>query len=73
MVESHARGWKAFVDGEESQVLPANLGSIAVALPPGARAVRFTYRPASFTVGLLVSLMGSMLALGGLLRKPGNG
>ena len=69
-------GWRAAVDGKEVSVLRADYLLRAVALDPGSHRIIFTYRPASFIIGgmtTLVTLLG--LAVGGCLvfrksRRP---
>ncbi len=49
-------GWRVYVNGEEKEILRANLFFRAVALPQGEHQVEFRYNPVSFTIGLGVSL-----------------
>jgi len=51
-------GWSATVDGRPAPIRPAYVAFRAVALPAGAHAVVFRYRPAGFTAGLSISLAG---------------
>lgn len=53
--ESWYPGWKAFVDGEETELLKANLVLRAVKLNAGVHTVRFEYSPASFKTGVAIS------------------
>lgn len=56
--------WRATVDGEEREVLKANVAFRAVALEPGTHRVEFALRPASLHYGLLVGAAGlALLAL----------
>ncbi len=50
-------GWQAFVDGVERPVYRADTLFRAVAIEPGDREVVFQYRPLSFWVGLVVSIL----------------
>lgn len=61
--DSHYPGWEATLDGNPVPVHRANAVMRAVRVPPGAHSVRFDYRPGSFRLGALVSV----LALAGLL------
>lgn len=56
LADSFYPGWRAYVDGSESEVLRANFFFRAVSLPAGEHLVEFRYRPASFTIGLAISL-----------------
>jgi hypothetical protein len=56
-------GWSATVDGSPAPIRPAYVAFRAVALTPGAHTVAFTYRPAGFTLGLAISIVGIALAM----------
>ena len=61
-------GWRAFVDGEEVEVLRANYAFRAVAVPAGEHEVAFVYDPPLFRLGVQVSIAALLAAavLGGL-------
>jgi hypothetical protein len=65
--------WLAFVDGEQVEVLRANVAFRGVSVPAGRHEVRFEYSPAEFRLGFGLSALGIAGALavlvGGLLRK----
>ena len=50
-------GWTARVDGVDARIFPANAAFRAVLLAPGPHVVEFLYRPRSFMIGLVVSLI----------------
>jgi hypothetical protein len=54
--DSYYPGWNATVDGHGAPILAANEDFRAVHVGPGRHLVSFTYRPASATVGALLSL-----------------
>ncbi|MGH2582063.1 MAG: YfhO family protein [Anaerolineales bacterium] len=54
-------GWRAFSNGEELTLYPANGTFRAVKLNPGQEQIDFVFRPASFYVGLAVSLLSWLL------------
>jgi len=56
LADSFYPGWQVSVDGNESKILRANFFFRAVSLPAGEHLVEFRYRPASFTIGLAISL-----------------
>jgi hypothetical protein len=55
-------GWTCQVDGKPTPIYRANFLFRAVALPPGARQVVFTFAPFSYAVGKMISGL-SVLAL----------
>lgn len=60
-------GWQAAIDGERAPMLRAYGGLSAVALPDaGTHTVTLTYRPATFTVGALLSVATLALLVGGV-------
>jgi hypothetical protein len=58
LTDSFYPGWKAYDNGTETRIYAADYLFRAVYLPPGKHVVRFTYRPASFTWGAVISLAG---------------
>lgn len=57
-------GWRAKVNGEEAKIIRADGIFRAVELPAGESFVRFYYFPESFRLGLIVSAVSGMAALG---------
>jgi hypothetical protein len=66
--DAHYPGWIVEVDGAPAPLHRADYALRAVRLPAGAHRVVFRYRPGSFTVGALVSLL-SLLGLGVALAR----
>ena len=64
LLDSWDPGWRATVNGRRAEVLPANYGFRAVAIPAGSSTVSFSYRPTSVTVGAWVSALSIGLILG---------
>ena len=56
--DNYYPGWKAEVDGEETQILRADYTFRAVPLIAGEHVVKFYYDSGSFKMGLLISLAG---------------
>ncbi|MEW6557215.1 MAG: YfhO family protein [Elusimicrobiota bacterium] len=50
-------GWKAFIDGTETKIIKANYTFQAVTVQEGKHIVKFCYRPGSFKIGLIISLL----------------
>jgi uncharacterized membrane protein YfhO len=57
LADSFYPGWRAYVDGKEERIMRANLFFRAVSLPAGKHRVEFRYKPMSFTIGLVVSIV----------------
>jgi uncharacterized membrane protein YfhO len=53
-------GWKARVDGRPVPLLPADGVFRAVALPAGTHQVEFRYRPLSFGLGGILSVLAAL-------------
>ncbi len=69
--DSFADGWSARVDGKPAEVLPVNVLSRGVIVPPGAHRVEMRYMPAVFIAAVAISaatLLGMALLL--LRRTP---
>jgi hypothetical protein len=60
-------GWKAYVDGQETPIYRANYLFRSVFVPTGQHTVEFVYRPRSFRLGLLLTLVGTVAVTGALL------
>lgn len=58
LTETFFPGWKAFVDGREEKVIPANFTFLGVLIPPGEHIVILTYRPFAFQLGFYLALLG---------------
>jgi hypothetical protein len=51
-------GWRALVDGSETEVVRANEAFVAVPVGAGVREVRLEYKPRSASAGLWLSVLG---------------
>ena len=54
--DTYYPGWRAYIDGEEREILRANYAFRAVPLESGQHTVLFKYEPLSFKMGLAISL-----------------
>jgi len=63
--DNYYPGWKATVDGNETEILRANYTFRAVPLTPGEHVVRMEYDPWSFKAGLIISVvsLGAILVM----------
>ena len=55
LANSYHPGWRAYVDGKGSQVLPTNLMFQGVTVPKGEHEVRLRFLPRSFVLGFIFS------------------
>lgn len=67
LAELYHPGWRAWVDGVETEVLRGNHFFRAVPLGPGTHEVEFVFDPASVRVGQLVSLSALVVLFGAVL------
>jgi hypothetical protein len=59
--DTYYPGWKAYVDGDPTDVLRTDLGVRAVELPAGSHQIVFEYAPASLKIGIAGSSLGVAL------------
>lgn len=59
--ESFDEGWKAYVDGKETEVLEANHNFMASPVPKGAHEIRFVYQPRKYFMAKTIHLIGVTL------------
>ena len=57
----YPKGWKAFVDGAEVEILNANYVLRALELPPGDHTIEFRFEPAAYYVGNTIMAASSYL------------
>jgi hypothetical protein len=53
--ESANFGWKAYVDGKETKIIPANFLFQSIPIEKGEHQIEFFYDPLSFKMGLLLT------------------
>jgi uncharacterized membrane protein YfhO len=59
----YPKGWKAFIDGEETPVFRADYLLRALLIPQGEHEVEFRFEPESYFMGNKVSLASSLILL----------
>jgi hypothetical protein len=69
VADSYEAGWRATLDGEAAEILPAYGLIRGVALPPGSHEVRMVYRPGSLQRGIVLSLLGLVLTGAALVAR----
>ena len=57
LADQYFPGWNATVDGQPTEILPADHALRAVYVPSGSHTIRFTYDPLSFRLGTIATLL----------------
>ncbi|MCG8581105.1 MAG: YfhO family protein [Bacteroidales bacterium] len=57
------KGWKAYVDGEEADIIRANYVLRGVMVPAGRHDIEFRFEPKSFATGQLLATISSIIIL----------
>lgn len=72
--DNYYPGWKAFVDGKETQIYRANYTFRAITLNKGSHNIEFVYDPLSFRLGAYIAIAGVVGIFGTiiLLKKKHN-
>ncbi|MDQ2683205.1 MAG: YfhO family protein, partial [Chloroflexota bacterium] len=65
--EIHESGWRAYVNGDEVGIVPANVALRGIPLPAGEHTVVLEYDPPALRVGLALSLLSHALLIGALV------
>jgi ABC-type multidrug transport system fused ATPase/permease subunit len=63
----YPNGWKAFVDGKETEIICADYVLRAVQVPAGKHVVEFKFEPAAYYTGNKITMISSWLMLVALL------
>ncbi|HEY4594443.1 MAG TPA: YfhO family protein, partial [Thermoanaerobaculia bacterium] len=66
---SYAPGWQVEMDGRRSPAFEVNSAFLGFRVPPGRHAVRLIYRPASWTLGLVLFGLGVAASLAAALLR----
>lgn len=64
-------GWKVTVDGNQAEALQSSGITRSVSVPAGKHVIRWQYRPRSFQLGAIVSLLSVILLAIGCIRRRG--
>ena len=67
--DAYYPGWKAFVDGVETKIFPADYFIRAVFVDKGEHILEFRYEPLSFRIGMIISLVTLTVFAGMLIKK----
>lgn len=63
MSETYYPGWKVYIDGNSGTIYRANYAFRGVTLKPGKHKIVFLYRPLTFIIGGVITLLGLIIAL----------
>lgn len=62
----YPKGWKAYVNGKETKIYKTDYILRSIFLEPGQHEIEFVFDPASFKIGLIISLLTSIVLVGAL-------
>ncbi|MBC6400536.1 MAG: YfhO family protein [Ekhidna sp.] len=63
----YPEGWKAYINGEETEILRANYVLRTLSIPEGKHEIVFEFKPKVYANGNMIMLIGSFLILGGFI------
>lgn len=66
------KGWKAFVDGEETEIHPFKNAFLSVPVKEGKHMVEFVYYPEGFKMGMIISLLSLLVTIFAFIFYPKN-
>ncbi|MBN1397933.1 MAG: YfhO family protein [Bacteroidetes bacterium] len=69
----YPKGWKAFIDGKETEILRLNYMFRGVIVPQGVHSVEMKFEPESFASGRKISLAANIIVLAGIVISGGIG
>lgn len=61
------KGWKAYIDGQEVPIIRADYLLRALQIPGGNHTIEFIFAPSSVRISNIVSLIASIVLIGGLV------
>jgi len=65
--DTFVKGWKAYVDNNQTKIYETNHGYLGIVVPKGKHTVIFRYAPTSFYVSKYIALILSSIVLLGLI------
>lgn len=55
--DNYYPGWKAYIDGQKTEIYRANWTFRAISVPNGKHKIEFIYSPLSFKIGIIISIL----------------
>ncbi len=65
----YSKGWKAYIDGVETDIERANIAFMGFILEPGEHDIVLIYTTPGIKIGLLLSLMSILIVIGWKVRE----
>lgn len=59
----YEKGWKAFIDGDEAEIIRANYVLRGLMIPEGQHDIEFRFKPKSFAIGQTLASISSIIIL----------
>ncbi|WMN10756.1 YfhO family protein [Marivirga salinae] len=59
----YPKGWKAYIDGKEAEILQANYVLRALEIPAGQHEIRFEFKPAAYYTGNTIMMISSIILI----------
>jgi hypothetical protein len=63
----YPKGWKAYVDGKETEIRKVDYMFRGVIIPQGTHTLMMKFEPATFVLGKTISLVTNLIVLGGII------
>jgi len=63
----YPKGWKAYINGKETEIYRLNYLFRGVIIPQGSHTLLMKFEPATFTLGKTISLITNLIILGGII------
>ncbi|MFH1353218.1 MAG: YfhO family protein [bacterium] len=67
--DAYFPGWKAYIDGEKTEIFRANYIFRAVSVGPGRHTIKFVYKPVSYKIGEAATVVSLLCVLAVVLIK----
>lgn len=69
---SYSDGWKAFIDGKETEVIKVNKGFIGIVVEAGKHEIEFRYETPYLKLGIVLSIIGTIALIGVIIFEKTN-